>query len=101
MQSLMISKHSDNIDAFDLKLDMNMDIYSVLYRNIFNSNKILIFIRTAAYQKSICHISILYGSNSPKREFTAFKWEILPLKMRSNGRQKCNLKSVKGYSPTS
>ena len=43
----------------------------------------------------------VYGSNSPKREFTAFKWEILPLKMRSNGRQKCNLKSVKGYSPTS
>ena len=45
--------------------------------------------------------SLVYGSNSPKREFTAFKWEILPLKMRSNGRQKCNLKSVKGYSPTS
>ena len=43
----------------------------------------------------------IYGSNSPKREFTAFKWEIQPLKMRSNGRQKCNLKSVKGYSPTS
>ena len=62
MQSLMISKHSDNIDAFDLKLDMNMDIYSVLYRNIFNSNKILILIRTAAYQKSICHIDILYAA---------------------------------------
>ena len=44
----------------------------------------------------------IYGSNSPKREFTAFKCEILPLKMRLNGRQKCNLKSVKCYySPTS
>ena len=43
-----------------------------------------------------------YGSNSPKGKFTAFKCEILPLKMRLNRRQKCNLKSVKCYySPTS
>ena len=42
-----------------------------------------------------------YGSNSLKREFTAFKREKIPLKMRSNGHQKCNLKSVKSYCPTS
>ena len=38
----------------------------------------------------------LYGSNSPKREFTLINAHKPAAETTSNGHKKCNLKSVKG-----
>ena len=44
---------------------------------------------------------ITYGSNSPKWEFTLIYVHKPAEEMASNRHQKCNLKSVKSYNPTS